>query len=442
MNGGAAPLARRRPWSALAALAVLLAASGLALFVSGTPWAGEWAWTFDMAAGSTTLTAPVVAAIAAWGSARARVMAALVDSSPNGWQTSLRVAAAAWLLAMTALAACTAVAVAVTMAGPHGGRGEWLSLLHAALILAVFALAGATAGRYAPHLVVVALTAPAAFVVAALGASGFGPKFLRVDAATGSMAGLRLDPLAAFFQGLALVGVMLVLLAALLHAGRRATRPAVVATLGALGALILVVGLVALRGDHDFRYATSAEVATDCAGEQPRVCALPSHVRAVDQVRPHLSKMFAQLVEAGIDVPDEFRELAPGQEPDTAQDSAQESAGNVLGDAGWLVLDGGPSGPQAADPAVATAAATASMPAACSFWFAAAQPPPEAVYDATRAVANWLLVRTGHEPAPMSPAEADWLAASPDAQRDWLVETYPRLAACDAAAVRVPWSGR
>ena len=54
----------------LASMLLLAAVSSAVLFARDLPWRGEWMWTLDWAAGTTILTGPLTAGLAAYESAR------------------------------------------------------------------------------------------------------------------------------------------------------------------------------------------------------------------------------------------------------------------------------------------------------------------------------------------------------------------------------------
>ncbi len=54
----------------LLALPLLLGLGGATLLSRGAAWLGEVPWTLDVACGSTVLSGPVVAAVAAWNADR------------------------------------------------------------------------------------------------------------------------------------------------------------------------------------------------------------------------------------------------------------------------------------------------------------------------------------------------------------------------------------
>lgn len=106
----------------------LLAVALFTLYDRGGEWRGEWDWSIAYAMGTTVLTGPVVAAIAAWLGWNRHGLRAATDSAPRGWLVALRHGAAAWFLGLTALVGATAVAIGATLLVPHGGRStRWRS---------------------------------------------------------------------------------------------------------------------------------------------------------------------------------------------------------------------------------------------------------------------------------------------------------------------------
>lgn len=394
----------------------LLTVALFTLYDRGGEWRGEWNWSITYAMGTTVLTGPVVAAIAAWLGWNRHGLRAATDSAPQGWLVALRHGAAAWLLGLTALVAATAVAIGATLLVPHGGPIDPLSFAEAPFLLAAYAALGAVAGFLVPHPVTAVLMAPLTFLAAMVGSEHVSVDFLRATIeSTGSPAGTRLSPLSvcgaiAGLAGLAAVSISL-------GFGRGPRRVATAAVAAGVG-LLLVSELISHTHGTD-AWEPSDESATSCAGTAPVVCVMPSHVGALSALAPEVDRLAPYLGRAGATVPARFEEsLWRVGDPSVGAFYLEDGA-RTHADA-----------EQAAD--------VLTMPSDCPA-YSSDDGPPYAAFTARHLIASWLVRQAGESIPAQSTHEDAWLRSSPSAQRAWVARTYAQLAACDLRALRAPW---
>ncbi|WP_270887417.1 hypothetical protein [Pedococcus sp. 5OH_020] len=185
-----------RSWRTAGYLGVSLAVMGFTLLARGAPWRGEWAWTFDWVAGSSILSGPLFAGMAAYETAHDRPF----DRGVAGPTAARKAVAALAPLTGPAAAVLSAYAGAIVVAGGVSwgqrptDRMNPTMLLLGGLVLAVFGLAGTAVGQVlAP--IPAALCAWLGGLAVTLGSAAVGvPHLFRIGAATGSLAGLGLRP--------------------------------------------------------------------------------------------------------------------------------------------------------------------------------------------------------------------------------------------------------
>ena len=410
-------------WVAFAGCLVL---SVVGLALRGAPWAGEWGWTLDVAADTTTLTAPVVATFAAWISYRWRGVRSIVDSSARGYLLPLDATATSSAVGLASLALAVVGGVAYSLAtGTVGGPVPIVQFVPAVLILGVCAAAGALAGILVPHLLVIAICPFVTFVIASLGFAGIGPKLLRVGASTGGLGGVALRNGFVAAQVVGLLGLVALLVLLLLVTKRFPFPRAVLAVALGASVLALAAGSAGLLRDGE-RYVPSAESATACRRPStgPTICSLPSHVRARDEVAPTLVRFVERLRAHGFDVP------AAYSEPPLMPRGSVRDRGTLGLKNSSVELVGG-------DRAAALAADAAAQPAQCAFW-SGEVPPPEEAYVATMLLADWIAVDAGYEVVAWSEQSQRWLDDRSVDKVGWAKTTYEALQACDVEGIRLP----
>ncbi|MGO4255586.1 hypothetical protein [Marmoricola sp. RAF53] len=404
---------------ALVMLPLVLLLEAIAALSHGAEWRGEWNWTLDYAVGAVILTGPFLAGVAAWGAMRERERRDLNDSTVRGWLVPARVAGGAvvvgllgWAIGLVAMLVATAT---VTHGGPFTG---WVALAVPCL-LACYAAIGAAVGHLLPHRVVVVLVPVVVFALGAFSLGGLGPDVLRIGLTSGTLAGLTWDPLVLAAKAAVLVGVAVVLLATV--AARRLWRRRYVAGAVVVAGALLLGGYVVLeqRGTYGFVY--SDERASVCAATRPRVCVPPSNRRALEPASKALARAAVPLDKIGVALADTYVSETPGA-------PARKNDGQ---------FSLGPQANRTSFPDLWAAQELTRFAAPCRAWAGGA--PPQA-YDASNAIATWVLRQQGHD-VPGFRAETDvWLrTASAADQARWILRTFAQLRACELDAIVLPW---
>lgn len=404
---------------AMAAVPIALT-TAYALWAFEHRWIGEWNWTIDSVTGSTVLTGPLVAAVAAWLAMDGARLAPLTSATPRAGAIPWRQAAQVWGVGTGCYVAAATLALLTTAVSVHGGPAELWALLIGPAVLAACVLVGTTAGSLAPYRVTAGLTGVGVFVLGA-----FGPRplagLLRHGPTTGSLAGLRYDPAGWVAQLVALVGIAVLLAGALpLLVGRRA-RPAPVA-LVVLGVVLAAGGLAGTGRTTGDRFLVSSERPVACRGEHPTVCLAPSNRVLLERAADGLHQGVRMMRAKGLEPPARYEQLLPGYQPPV-------SAGLLVRlpqygastDRSWIW-------------------AGLLRPAACAFWTDPDRPPPDAVFEAQALLEAWIVKGERAAETAWSAEARTWLAgAGTQEARTWARTTYDALRSCEVAAVVLPY---
>lgn len=402
----------------------ILSGAGIALVAafalwSYREWPGQWPWTVDAVNGSTVLTGPLTAALAAAVQLTASRLAPVADASPRGWLVPVRSAGIAAATGLAVLTATAVVAAAVTAAGPHGGPLEWWSLSVGVLTLGMCALAGSLAAYWIPQRVVVPAVGVVLFLLGA-----FGPvllrDLLRHGPSTGSLAGLVWDPDVLVGRLLGLVAVSACLVVAMLPWRQARGRGLRVVLAVAVGAA-LVGALACLDRAGSYRWTASDETPSRCAGSAPAVCLSASSVRRLSVTHEAVRRPAALLARAGVELPPVFDEELPYRPGDPEHGTLQP-----------VTVE---------RPSLREGAALLTRPSPCPQWSDPAGPPAPVVFEAEQVLVEWMVARGGGRPVAHSPAMKDWLATiGSESATAWVVRTYRSLRTCSFEAVTLPWA--
>lgn len=408
----------------LAVLAVPFAVlTGYALWAFEHRWIGEWNWTVDTITGTTVLTGPLAAAAAAWLAMDAARLAPLTAATPRAWAIPGRQALQVALLAWGVYAVGAAAALAITALSVHGGPADLGTLALGPAVLALCALIGTTAGTLAPYRLTSLLAGAGVFLFGA-----FGPdlpaNLLRHGPSSGSLAGLRYDPVVAAAQGLALLGLIVVLVGALpvLAGSRRRRLVAASIGLGVLGATVTGVALTVVAGTDGERFALGDERADACRGEAPRVCVAPSNRVLLDRTARALRQGAERMRAKGLEPAARYEQLLPGRRPSSGAGMLTRLAPyEDSQDRSWVW-------------------AGLLTPAACAEWTDPTRPPPDAVFEAQSLLEAWIVAGAEAADSAWSADARAWLARSDSGEaRAWARTTYDALRSCDLAAIRLPY---
>lgn len=407
---------------ALVMLPLVLLIEAIAALSHGAEWRGEWNWTLDYAVGGVILTGPFLAGVAAWGAMRERERRDLNDSTVRGWLVPARVAGGVVVVGLLGWVIGLAAMLVATAAVPHGGPVTPWVVLAVPCLLACYAALGAAVGHLLPHRAVVVLVPVVVFALGAFSLGGLGPNVLRIGLTSGTLAGLTWDPVVLAAKAAVLVGVAGVLLAAV--AARRIWRRWYVAGAVAAAGALLVGGYVVLDRHGSYGFVYSGERATACAPTRPRVCVPPSNRRALVPASRALARAAVPLDKIGVAFADTYVSEAPGV-PGRKED-------------GQFSL--GPQANRTSFSDLWAAQELTRFAAPCRAW---AQGAPQKAYDASNAIALWVLRQQGEDGAAFLAETDDWLrTASAADQARWIVRTFAQLRACELGAIVLPWQGR
>ncbi len=387
----------------------LLVTGAFVLGTDGAEWRGYWNGTVDVITGSTVLTGPLTAALAANLAIGQHRLAAVVGSAPFGWMVPYRVALQALMLSGASYVLTALAAIAVTAASDPGGPFGWWALLIGPLVLAACAMAGAAAGHLLPYRVTVLLAAPAVFLLGA-----FGPhpaaELLRQGPVSGSLEGLSFDPAVWSSQGAGLVAVVMCGAVCVLPWRGRELKPSML-TAAVAGFVALASSLAWSNSVGTDRFVPSDERPTSCGGQLIRVCLAPTNMRNLAATANAMDRAAAILSAGGVALPETYEQLLPGYQPPV--------------EVGMIALDG------RADhlDELRSGATYLLFPGACHAWTDPVGPPPDDAFAAQSLIAEWIVMRDGGTPSPFSNEARDWLQQVKDERRNrWVISTFAQLA--------------
>lgn len=403
----------------VAATVPMLALGLYALFSRGTPWRGEWAWTLDWATGSLFLLGPIMAGCAAYDTATWRKASrALLDATVRGPRARGLPMIGAFVVGLAVYVVVVLVAVVSTVSA--GARPEWdlrLLVLAGASAAAAVGIGGLLGWVWPTPFV-----APVAVIVvfaSGLAADGTPvPAIFRIGGTTGTLVGLTLG--SRFFWSMTVLSLLVAAacVAWVVARGRRGRLVAVAVT------VVLAGTGAAVAAEPPERLVTSSSPLTYvCRGHEPSVCLAEQTQRLLVTLPTQLEVRAKALRSVGITPPSRFTQVVPGRTvPSGAPLYLEQVNAERLS-------------PQEVDQAFAT-------PSQCAADVGATAP-PQAVFEARQAVAEWLAVRTGR----LSPRglertsglrDPSWLRRPVQAQAPWLRATYAQLRACRFDLVRPP----
>lgn len=415
----------------LAVLALPFAAiTAFVLITVGSGWVGSWQATIDVVVGSTVLTGPVVAAVAAWLMAGEVKLEPVTRVAPRGPAVPRRVFAQVWLVTGSLYLLAAAIALALTLSQPHGGEFQGWVVVVGLGVLGIGSAAGVAAGALFPFRVTVLLVGPVLFL-----AGTFGPSplraVLRFGPATGSLAGLQFDSghalrLLGMAAGLIMVGVAVAIGGRLQHVGFAALRwrigVVVVLVVGLVGTVTAAAAGGLISGRDGDRLTRSGERASACSGRSPAICVAPSEQRLLPRLDAQLRPWARELSRVAV-LPARYQVALPGVRP-------PQSSGLIRSS----LLQSEERGRAAAQSVV--------MLASCPAFFDPTTPPPDRVFAVQALLTEWLVVRRGGRAEPWSAGSAAWLRR-PDAPAalQWVRETSSQLRSCQLDRVRLPSTG-
>lgn len=398
-----------------------LATGFFALFHRGMPWRGEWAWTLDVAGGTTLLIAPLVAGASAWDASvlQREALRDVARSTVNGDRALVAAVFANAVWGWLVLVVVVCVGLALTWSTlPEGFPRLWPALAPGCHVLFASA-AGALIGRWLPGLVASPLAVVSVFALLPLGVADVIPNFVKVGASTGSLVGLTWSAEYLLTACTTLVAFATSIL--LLVRAWDAPRRSMVALL--TGGVIGLVGVAAAAHMEHVglqRFVTaSAPPEYRCAGSAPEVCVASSTVRMLEWLTVEVAESAEVLRKVGIDVPTRFEEDVIGREPRVG--------------IGYFYLNE----PNASQGDISLGAVVVTTPSYCPAFSAG---PPEVYFDTSQTLQNWILLQRGL--IDLTDIEvgrdAAWLSAPYRAQLPWIRRTYDNLRHCRLEALAAP----
>lgn len=364
-------------------------AVGIIVTLSRQGWEYEWDWAFSNASSGILIIAPLLAGIVAFDRSR-RVfptLAMMARTAARGGWADLILALAAWIVGVAAWASTMGYAAfRAAVHHPGGTPDPWIFIEVPALLAfacAVGVLVGSTMNGLMAGPVAAAIVYAARFFGGSLGVEGF----MAAGGATGPLAALERDPIAALV--LIVLHLILAVLAIAISRVVTSARP-LLARRGwtGTGAVLAVVAFVlahsALSGHEPYRWTTAAPVCFGTSAEV-EVCGPATASASLRIAQDGLSRAVARLDGSELDL--QRRYVLP--------------YGTRI-DPSWGVLRVTPDEFVDGSLGVGDAAATVSTPRLCQAYFG--DRPPEGLLDDQSEVARWVTasLRSSTPPPPSS----------------------------------------
>ncbi|MCP9987983.1 hypothetical protein LUX01_16160 [Streptomyces sudanensis] len=297
-------------WAELRASAVLWlilpAASYLWLHLDsyGMAWSSRYGvQSGELASVGVAVTAPVMAAGAAWAAGRHRRLGHMDATSPRPvWRRLARATAPLWVL--HAVLSATALVIARVKVGVWPGGPGWLAVAHLVLLPAGWLAIGWCAGRALPRSVAAPLLGIGCWAWLAFPQSFTAPWWRHVNGFVATLSDPTVTQVPTVYFVAWAVTASLVL-AAWLMTGRR--RRMGVAAGAAVVAGALAGGGWAVDGWGYGGHVRARGTALVCVGEAPRVCVPPEYRPYADTLRRDTLEPLARVERAGVAPPRELR---------------------------------------------------------------------------------------------------------------------------------------
>ncbi|CAL9420327.1 DUF7224 domain-containing protein [Streptomyces sp. enrichment culture] len=298
----------------------------------GSPWASRYGVeSGELASVGVVVTAPALAAGAAWAAGRHRRVGYMDATSPRPvWQRVARATAPLWVL-HTALTAAALVLARVKVGAWPEGSG-WLAVAHLVLLPAAWLAIGWCAGMMLPRSAAAPLLGIGCWAWLAFPQSFEAPWWRHVNGFVTTLS----DPTVTRVPSVYLVSWAVtasLVLAVWLMAGRR--RP-----VGVVAGVVVVAGAFAggrwaVDGWGYGGLVQARETALVCVGEAPRVCVPPEYRPYADTLRRDVLAPLARVERAGLVPPRELHVVSrhapvpPGAWPLTGWSPPQSRPGGA-----------------------------------------------------------------------------------------------------------------
>jgi hypothetical protein len=414
--------------SAVVALSPLLVViEGFYLFSRGTPWAGEWRWTIDWAAGAPILVGPLLAAIVAFetlqwsGDGTRQLLGSCARRVVPGWQAAATGFIVAGAIHVIALAVCAAM----TLYAGASIRGGALIALTSIVALAAAAFVGAAAASLLRNLLAVPLAAVVVYLLATFAGEVGLPPVFDTGGATGTLLGLDWRR-SVVLRDLLVLMLLAVGLAAVVWSRER---PAVGRLPIGVGVVALVafmiVGVLSEQNHPERLMASAGPTRFHCATDRSvEVCLAKETDRQLPWLTREISAKAQKLRRINVDPPKRFEQVVP---------YTRTSKG-----AAPIVLELATM--NAAQGSSREVAAILSRPSRCP-QDSADEPPAPEVFEARDLLTAWIntddpLRRLGGT-ATKDPVDT-FLSLPESAQHAWVSRTYEQFRACQYERVTLP----
>lgn len=406
----------------MVSIVLLLAVSAAVLFARDLPWRGEWMWTLDWAAGTTILTGPLTAGLAAYQSARWRTLTAelLLPTSRRRLAACFAPPATVLATSIAAYVVGTLTLLAITVVyHPTDTFVPVLWLVGVAKV-ATCAAAGWLLGSRLRGYIAAAVAVAACYIVTLLASGNRTLAFWLVGGATGPPSGKVVD--VRYTAGAVLLFAALAegMAAALLVQAASTRRSAHV--MGGLSIAVMLLGLSLDSVPGSTYDRVDQHPRRDCRGAPVTVCLLAGNTSQLDSWSDLMNQAAGSLQGLGLDFPTRYQQPAPGA-------VHRADVGVVFFDPGTINIR---------PPSHLYVAETLATPTTCPAY--ASEQPPSQGLNAREWLAQLIVQRTWPEDrAQRDPDVTAWARSTPVTRQDsWIRITFAGLRACALSAIDVP----
>jgi hypothetical protein len=404
----------------LASLVLLAAVSAPVLFARDLPWRGEWMWTLDWAAGTTILSGPITAGLAAYESARWRSATAELILP-----TARRRLAACFVPALAVLASSAVIYVLGTLlvlgiSGLDHPTDQFLpylwliGLCELCLCTAVGWLLGSRLRSY----VAASLAVAGCYGLNLLAASHAALAFWLVGGSTGPPSGKVVN--VRYSSGAALLFLGLAGVMAALHLVQWARTHRVAQVTAGLGVAATGLGLVLTSAPGATYDRVDAHPHRLCRGAPVSVCLLAGNTSQLDSWGELTNQAARELRDVGLAFPPRYEQPTP--------DGHSVGVGVIFFDPGTINIR---------PPSHLYVGESLATPATCPAY--ASDRPPIQGLNAREWLAQLIVHRVWPDDPSYDSRVITWVRKTPIAdQNQWARATFSGLRACALTDVDVP----
>ena len=402
-------------------MVLLAGVSAIVLFGRDLPWRGEWLWTLDWAAGTTILSGPLTAGLAAYESARWRSATGelILPTSRRRLAACFTPTLAVWASSAVVYVVSTAVVLAVTSAYRPTDRLVPFVWLIGLCELGLCAAIGWLLGRRLKSYVAAPLAVAGCYIVSLVASRSTVLAFWRVGGATGPPSGQVVD--ARYTTGAALVFLGLSGVMAAAYLLRAAPTRRVAQVTAALSAIATTAGLVLSSGTGATYYRGDDHPHRRCRGAPVSVCLLAGNSSQLASWSMLMNQAARPLHDVGVAFPLRYEQ--------PTSDEHSLAVGVIFFDPGTINIR---------PPSHLYVAESLATPARCPAY--ASDPPPIKGLNAREWLAQLIVHRVWPEDTAYSdPRVTAWAKSTPIADQDrWARTTFDGLRACALSDIDVP----